>query len=99
MKHEPGRGTGRTSRAMSNAPAGAIYVIAHQSTAHYYLELSRHLGRGDLKIHTPMTLERDGIKLRGLIYDVIVDHACMLNGEQIEILRQHWQRIDYRRKS
>ena len=75
------RGTGRTTRQMEAAPHGAIFISANHSTMRCDIELSRRIGRSDLRIVRPDWLTDRrwmGLWLPG----IVIDHATKLNEEQ-----------------
>jgi hypothetical protein len=90
------RGTGRTTRQMKHAPIGAIYVVPNHAGIAYFSALARDLRRNDLKIHTSFVIDEH--RLAGLRCDIVVDHACLINGEQLDIILRHLDRVArYRR--
>ena len=79
------RGTGRTSRQILEAPKGATFVWCSENLD-YPKELSKILGRDDLRIVGPSWL--DNIKFMGKC-SVTVDHAAELSPRQSHGLYVH----------
>lgn len=75
-----GRQSGRTTRAMQEAPKGAVYVWVH-SNLDYPKELARKLGREDLRIVSPAWLE-DRVWVGSLFSGIRLDHAATLSSRQ-----------------
>lgn len=76
------RGTGRTTRQMQEAPAGAVFVWC-TSELWYPQDLARRLGREDLEIIRPSQLQPQwfmGRTVKGLV----IDHAASLGLSQYE---------------
>ena len=74
MSEETGRGTGRTTRQMENAPNEAIFIWCNQHLD-YPKRLARELGREDLQIYSPGVLS-DAHRFAGMeISGVVIDHA------------------------
>ena len=72
IESESVRGTGRTTRQMEGAPAGALYVWCN-GHLEYPKHLARKLGRDDLKIVSP---EHYKVTSRGRdVGSVVLDHA------------------------
>ena len=81
IEHADKRGSGRTTRAMQDAPKNAVYIwwCAELETPR---RLAAVAGRSDLEIVSPWWLtdrQFSGRKLSG----VIVDHAAQLSIEQL----------------
>lgn len=72
-----GRQSGRTTRQMREAPAGAIFLWGNKHKD-YARALARHLGRGDLVIVGPAALADGGRYLITANADLVVDHAAWL---------------------
>lgn len=77
------RGTGRTSRQMTDAPVGAYFVWCNESSF-YPQRLAERLGRTDLQILMPHQIR---YRLAGTNNPVVVDHAARLNDEQWAYVR------------
>lgn len=81
------RRQGTTTRQMMNAPQCALFVwpVADLS---YPKALAHYLGRGDLLIAGPSALYDEGRRWAGrLLSGVVVDHACALDEQDWEALR------------
>lgn len=76
---------GKTTGQMLGAPQGAIYVWLN-GAIDYPLRLSRDLGRGDLFVISPSQVE---VRLRGVSWPVVVDHAARLSVEAWAAIRNH----------
>lgn len=72
-----GRGSGKTTRAILEAPQGALFVCPSADFARSYAsDLARKLGRPDVKFIGPfMVIEA----WRGTDRLVVVDHAAKLD--------------------
>lgn len=81
-----GRGSGRTHRAMLDAPRGAVYVWCNDGLD-YPCDLARKIGRTDLRIVAPRDVER---RVRGCS-NILVDHAFPRynNNFAYDFLRAH----------
>ena len=77
------RGSGRTTKAMREAPQGALYIWCNDRTE-YAKQLACKIGRNDLEILCPDNLNRSRIyRLRGREFSgVIVDHATAFSYQQ-----------------
>lgn len=73
------RNTGQTSRQILDAPRGAIFVWLN-SHIDYPKQLARYLGRNDVEIISPMTLE----SWFGKRAHFVVDHAACLTTKQLD---------------
>lgn len=67
-----GRGTGATTKQMTEAPQGAVYFWPNHRLA-YPKGLAQHLGRDDLEIKSISLLD-DGVE--GQNSRVVIDHAA-----------------------
>lgn len=73
-KYDAGeRGTGRTTEQMKAAPQGAIFVWCNGHVS-YPRNLSRGIGRGDIRIETPSYFEN---RWHGYCGPLVVDHATL----------------------
>lgn len=68
------RDTGRTTKQLREAPAGAAYIVAGE-TVDYTRSIALQIGRGDLRFYTSRAIEEQ--RLIG-IANVVVDHAAIL---------------------
>lgn len=70
------RGTGQTSRQMTSAPTGSLYVCPNSGWARVYgKRLAKHLRRDDIRFAAPNEL----YIFRGLdLPAIIIDHAAVL---------------------
>jgi hypothetical protein len=78
-----GRGSGRTTRAMLDAPKGSVYVWVNHHLD-YPRELARRLGRDDLNIVSPRQVEDQGRWAGMRLTDVRLDHALLFTDAQRE---------------
>lgn len=87
-----GRGTGRTTRQMLDAPNGAIYIWCNGDIAKngYPDALKKFLKRDDLVLYSIQFLENRG--WRGLSTTIVVDHACDLSIDAQQSLQEY---LDY----
>lgn len=70
-----GRGSGRTTRQMQDAPIGALFIWGPQQGLSYPRALARNLGREDLRIESPSIFYDGAVRLRGLtLPTIILDH-------------------------
>lgn len=80
-----GRGSGRTTRAMQNAPMNAVYVWCNDKLS-YPRDLARKVGRDDLRIVGPDDIERRAPGATA----ILVDHAFpSAPGFVLDFLRAH----------
>jgi len=84
------RGTGITTRQMTEAPTGAVYVWCNSELL-YPMHLALHLGRRDLQIVGPSWLDMP--KCYRLLTGVVVDHAADLTENQLNGLDDVRRRI------
>jgi hypothetical protein len=76
---EPERGTGRTTKQITEAPRYALYVMPNKQFLCYAGRIRERTGRGDLTFTWPEMLERwSGVEAFG----VVVDHAAVLTTKQ-----------------
>lgn len=73
------RGTGTTTRQMTEAPVGAVFVWCNSHTA-YPQELAKRLGRTDLVVRPMSWLQPRSVMGRDFP-GVIVDHAAQPDSE------------------
>lgn len=73
--------SGRTTKQMTDAPRGAIYVWPNRQF-YYPFKLAEHLKRSDLVLSTPDLFDNGGYRLRGQAIPIILDHATVLNEDQ-----------------
>lgn len=77
------RGTGRTTKQMREAPAGAVFVW-NNDHLEYPRHVARVIGRPDLKIIGPRGLDR----IRPPLAGIVVDHAASLSHQQHALFMQ-----------
>ena len=86
------RGTGRTTKQMQDSPLGSIFIW-HHSDLTYPKELSKNIGRSDLKIVSPNWLLTGwrGVHLSGLV----VDHFAykIFTEEMLRLVEQALLRV------
>lgn len=81
------RGQGTTTRQMLDAPNGALFIWPNVDLS-YPKALSRDLGRSDLIVMGPAALQDGGYRLAGMrLSAVIADHACALDEQDLDALR------------
>ena len=84
-KTYPERGTGATSKQMTEAPKGSTFVWCNDSM-HYPVNLARKLDRTDLHIVGLDWIK--GGRWHGRTLDgVVVDHAARLTTEQWDLVQ------------
>jgi hypothetical protein len=82
------RGSGRTTRQMQEAPYRAYYIWVNGYLS-YPKNLAAHLGRQDLKIMSPGSINR-GRNLLGIPRSrIVIDHATVLDGDTIDFIQYH----------
>jgi hypothetical protein len=72
MKHDPDRGTGRTTSQIRFAPSNAIYVCKTHAFIRYCSDIAAKVGRKDLRF-VCVEQVKSGY-LRGLERPVVFDH-------------------------
>lgn len=84
------RQTGITTRQMTEAPVGAVYVWVNSELS-YPRRLALHLGRRDLQIVGPSWLNMP--KFYRHAAGIVVDHAADLTDNQLDGLDDARRRI------
>jgi len=82
-----GRGSGRTTKQMKEAPRNAIFIWVN-GHLDYPRKLAHSLSRDDLKIVSPEWLADE--RWRGLRRPVVVDHYATFSVDALESLYR-WQ--------
>lgn len=78
--------TGTTTAQMLAAPKGAVYVWPWSNSINYPKALAAFLGRLDLLIISNAAFNK--WSMRGVNCRVVVDHACRLDWDQLQLLRE-----------
>lgn len=86
MSDDVRRQTGRTTRQILHAPAGATYVWLNHNFG-YLKALCAHLGRTDLVLVSEHDFNRPGYLHGKLPVAVVVDHASSVDTEALFYLR------------
>lgn len=89
------RRTGRTTRALINAPRDATYVAPSHHAVGYIENLARSLGRDDIRVISKGVISTGG-GLRGHSRLVEIDHATFLDFEVEQDVRYHNERVRVR---
>lgn len=76
------RRTGRSTRAMTQCPPGAVYICP-PGTKGLFVAMARNIGRADLIIMTPQDMAVNFYGFRATV--VAVDHAVVATDRLIDI--------------
>jgi hypothetical protein len=94
------RNAGITSRQISEAPKGALFIWPEHRTMHYAVALATHLKREDVEIASPNVFEGAGQRLRGrALPAIILDHATRLTDRQHAVYREFQRLIEIRQSA
>jgi hypothetical protein len=88
---EIGRGIGRTTAQMKDAPEKAVFIWCN-GALDYPKRLARDLGRTDLEIVAPSWLDYESWRGRHLT-GIVVDHATRFEGKQFRMIDEARTRI------
>lgn len=82
------RGTGRTHAQLTDAPIDAFFICPNSGMVQHARDIARKIGRSDIRVVGPYSLEQDGMVLRGRGRRVVVDHACDLTEAETATLSE-----------